>query len=90
MRQNTKRRETAKRNGAQGLRCLCSGKWSRAGGGIDVNFQKLLSFYRKNTVTFFHILLFRHIIDLVDFFEGVSESVIVMQFAEGFSHLNFF
>ena len=32
-------------------------------------------------------LLFRHIIDLVDFFEGVSESVIVMQFAEGLSHL---
>ena len=26
---------------------------------------------------------FRHIIDLVDFFEGVSESVIVMEFAEG-------
>jgi len=25
----------------------------------------------------------RHIIDLVDFFEGVSESVIVMEFAEG-------
>ena len=29
--------------------------------------------------------LFRHIIDLVDFFEGVSESVIVMEFAEGWA-----
>ena len=38
----------------------------------------------KTPLAYFCILMFfRHIIDLVDFFEGVSESVIVMEFAEG-------
>ena len=32
-------------------------------------------------------LLFRHVINLVDFFEGVSESVIVMEFAEGWHEI---
>ena len=32
-------------------------------------------------------ILFRHVINLVDFFEGVSESVIVMEFAEGWPHI---
>ena len=44
MRQNTKRRETAKRNGAQGLRCLCSGKWSLAGRDIGINFPEIIVF----------------------------------------------
>ena len=62
-------------------RCLCVGLATQ-----DKTLQVLIrkQWKHKTPLTcFFTFMSFRHIIDLVDFFEGVSESVIVMEFAEG-------
>ena len=85
MQPSTKRLETMRRSGVQGLKWLFSRRWNLAGG-----FPHICPIF--TTDIFHHIhhitsLLFRHVINLVDFFEGVSESVIVMEFAEGWPHI---
>ena len=73
MRRSIKRLETTRRSGARGLKWLFSRRWNLAGG---FPIKRLLPPPLSP-------LFFRHVINLVDFFEGVSESVIVMEFAEG-------